>query len=62
MMAGPAAREVGVKLVCLEYLGLPLPLQFLLLVREEVILEPGDAHHAHHAAHDDGAHLGIDQS
>ena len=28
----------------------------LLLVREEVVLEPGDADHAHHAAHDDGPH------
>ena len=54
-MAAP--RDVWVELVSLEYLGMPLPLQLLLLVREEVILEPGDAHHAQHAAHDDGANL-----
>ena len=56
-MAGPAPREVGVELVCLEYLGLPLPLELLLLIRQEVILEPGDPDHADHAAHDDGANL-----
>ena len=56
-MAGPAPREVGVELVCLEYLGLTLPLQLLLLIRQEVILEPGNADHADHAAHDDGANL-----
>ena len=52
-----APWEVRVELVALEYLCLPLPLQLLLFVRQEVILEPGDAHHTHHAAHDDGAHL-----
>ena len=54
-MAAP--RDVWVELVSLEYLGLSLPLQLLLLVREEMILKPGDAHHAQHAAHDDGANL-----
>ena len=52
-----APWEVRVELVALEYLCLPLPLQLLLFVRQEVILEPGAAHHTHHAAHDDGAHL-----
>ena len=56
-MTGPAPREVGVELVGLEYLCLALPLQLLLLIREEVILEPGDANHADHASHDDGANL-----
>ena len=56
-MTGPAPREVRVELVGLEYLCLALPLQLLLLIREEVILEPGDANHADHAAHDDGANL-----
>ena len=32
---------------------LPLP-QLLLLVRKTLTLEPGDAHHPHHGAHDDG--------
>ena len=52
-----APWEVRVELVGLEYLCLPLPLQLLLLVRQEVILEPGYAHHTHHAAHDDSTHL-----
>ena len=32
---------------------LPLP-QLLLLVRKTLTLEPGDADHPHHGAHDDG--------
>lgn len=51
------AREIRVELVSLKYLGLSLPLQLLLLVWQKVILEPGDADHAHHTAHDDSSNL-----
>lgn len=54
-MAAP--REIRVELVGLEYLRLPLPLELLLLIRQEVVLEPGDADHADHATHDDGTNL-----